>query len=114
MKLTLIANSWISLMIAIFFGVLGTISMKLSDGLQKLKPALCLIIFYCISFVAMTYALEYIELSIVYAIWSGIGTLLVAMVSIFLFEESISVRKIIFLSLIIIGIIGIHLSDSLF
>lgn len=107
----LMANSWISLTIAIIFGVLGTISMKLSHGLQWVKPTACLVIFYTISFVAMTFAMKNIDLSVVYAVWSGAGTVLVSLVGIIYFNESISFRKIIFLCLIVVGVIGIHLSE---
>lgn len=113
MKISLLADSWISLAIAIVFGVLGTISMKLSHGLQKVKPTIYLAIFYTISFIALTFAMKHIELSVVYAVWSGVGTVLVATIGIFYFHESVSLRKIIFLALIVIGVIGIHLSDGL-
>jgi small multidrug resistance pump len=108
-----IIDSWISLTLAIIFGVLGTISLKLSHGLQRLKPSLCLILFYSLSFSAMTFAMKYIDLSIVYAVWSGIGTALVYTISFIFFKEAISFRKFFFLSLIILGVIGIHLSDRL-
>jgi small multidrug resistance pump len=114
MIMTPVASGWLFLGIAIIFGVLGTIFMKLSHGLQKLKPVLFLLIFYTISFIAMTLAMQHIELSIIYAVWSGMGTILVVIISILFFNESASFQKIFFLLLIIIGVIGIHLSDSLF
>jgi small multidrug resistance pump len=112
MKLSLLADSWISLLIAIIFGVGGTICMKLSHGLTQAKYVAYLCIFYAISFVALTFAMQYIELSVVYAVWSGVGTVLVATIGIMYFNESVSTRKILFLALIVLGIIGIHLSDS--
>ncbi len=108
MKIPLITYSWMALLIAIIFGALGSISMKLSYGLQKIKPSICLVIFYSICFIALTFSIKHIELSIVYAIWSGIGTVFVATIGIFYFNESISIKKIIFLSLIVIGVIGIQ------
>jgi small multidrug resistance pump len=105
-------TSWIALAIAIISGVLGTISMKLSHGLQRLKPTVFLIIFYLISFVALTFAMKHIHLSVVYAIWSGAGTVLVASIGIIHFNETVSLRKIAFLMLIVIGVLGIHLSDQ--
>ena len=107
-----IVNYWIYLLIAIPFGVLGTISMKLSDGLKKWKPSVSLFICYVISFCALTMALRGIEMSVVYAIWSGIGTILVAMVGIAVFEESISWKKIMCILLIVAGVIGIQLADA--
>ncbi len=104
--------NWFSLAVAIVFGVLGTLSMKLSHGFQHLKPALCVVLFYVISFAALTIAMQYIQLSIVYAIWSGVGTILMAIIGIVHFNESLSFRKFFYLCLIIIGIIGIHFSDT--
>lgn len=108
MKTNIIFNGWFPLAIAIIFGVLGTISLKLSHGLSKLKPTLFIGIFYTICFVALTFAIKYLELSVVYAVWSGIGTVIIAMIGVIYFHESLSIKKIFFLALILIGIIGIH------
>jgi small multidrug resistance pump len=104
-------NSWYSLSVAILFGVLGTISLKLSLGLQKFKPSLCLALFYSISFVALTLSLQSIDISIVYAVWSGVGTILVALIGVIIFKESISIKKVLSLFLIIAGVLGIHLAN---
>lgn len=106
------SNSWLWLIIAIPFGVLGTVSMKLSHGLKKWKPCISLVIFYTISLAALTLAIQGIDISIVYAIWSGIGTILIAIIGILIFEESISLRKVISLLLIVAGVVGIHLTDA--
>jgi small multidrug resistance pump len=113
MNLTLLIECWASLAIAIIFGVLGTISMKISHGLEHVKPAISLAIFYTISFVAMTFAMKYLELSVVYAVWSGIGTVLVSIVGVMYFGERLSLRKITFLLLIVCGVIGIHFGDGI-
>ena len=105
-------SSWLCLAIAIFFGVLGTVSMKLSNGLQRLKPSICLFIFYFISFAAMTLAVDGVDVCIVYAIWSGVGTTLVAIIGVLLFHESISITKVVSIFLIVIGVVGIHLANA--
>lgn len=107
----MLIHSTVALAIAIIFGVLGTISMKISHGFTHLKPSLYLAFFYSVSFVALTLAIENIELTTVYAVWSGVGTLLVAVIGILYFKESISFKKIVYLLLIVIGVIGIHISD---
>lgn len=106
-----VTGSCLYLSIAIIFGVMGTISMKLSYGLKRLKPTLYLAVFYVISFSAMTLALKHLDLGVVYAVWSGVGTLMVSTIGMIYFNESISARKIFFLLLIIVGVIGIHLGD---
>lgn len=104
-------SSGLCLLIAILFGVFGTVSMKLSNGLQNLKPSLCLLIFYIISFAALTLAVQGVDVSIVYAIWSGVGTILVTIIGVLLFNESISLKKVISILLIVIGVLGINLTN---
>lgn len=113
MSLSIATGGWFSLLVAIVFGVLGTISMKLSHGLTYKKAVLSLSVFYAISFVALTFAMKTIELSVVYAVWSGIGTLLVYAISVVYLNEAISIKRIIFLALIVFGVIGMHLGDKL-
>jgi small multidrug resistance pump len=114
MNMTLMVECWGSLAVAIIFGVLGTISLKVSHGLSHAKPAVSLAFFYTISFVAMTFAMKYLDLSVVYAVWSGIGTVLVAIVGIAYFGETLSLRKIFFLLLIVGGVLGIHFGDNVY
>lgn len=109
----MVLDSWWYLIIAIPFGVLGTISMKLSHGFKKWKPSLCLAIFYIISFVALTLAIQGIDVSIVYAIWSGVGTILVAVIGALIFDEPMSTRKVFSIMLIVAGVLGIHLANAL-
>lgn len=113
MNTAFITNGWLPLAAAIIFGVAGTISLKVSHGLKYKKPAFFLAVFYSISFIALTFAMKHIELSVVYAVWSGVGTLLVASIGIIYFNESASFRKLFFLLLIIVGVIGMHLSDGI-
>ncbi len=110
MTMTLMIDSWIALGIAIIFGVLGTISMKLSHGLTNKKYIFYLAFFYTVCFIAMTFAMKRIQLSVVYAIWSGMGTLLVATIGILHFKERVSIKKILYLLLIVIGVMGINIS----
>jgi small multidrug resistance pump len=105
-------NSWWYLIVAIPFGVLGTISMKLSHGLKKWKPSLCLAIFYITSFAALTLAIQGMDLSMVYAIWSGIGTILIAIIGTFVFDESMTLTKVISIMCIVVGVMGVHLTNA--
>lgn len=113
MNMSVVTEGWITLIVAILFGVFGTISMKVSHGLKHFKPTLCVAFFYLVSFTSMTFAVKYIQLSIVYAVWSGVGTILVSIVGILFFNEHLSRRKVLFLILIVMGVIGIHLGDSI-
>lgn len=103
-------QSWILLFAAILFEVSGTLSMKFSDGFSKLIPSVLIFVFYGISFVALTMALKKIDVSTAYAIWSGVGTALIACFGFFYFHEPASAIKIVCLVLIIVGVVGLHYS----
>ena len=69
-----------------------------------------LFVFYSLSFAAVTLAIKQIEVSVAYAIWSGVGTALIAMIGILWFKEAVSTLKLVSLMLIVIGIVGLRLS----
>ena len=103
---------WIYLSFAIIFEVCGTTCMKLSFGLTQLKFTVLMLIFYILSLGALSLTLKHIETGTAYAIWSGIGIALITTIGIIFFNESFTVRKIIFVSFIIMGAIGLNLSGA--
>ena len=76
---------WIFLSVAILFEVAGTTSMKLSRGFAEIWPSIGVFVFYMCSAAAVILALRRLELSIAYAIWSGVGTALTVMIGIAFF-----------------------------
>ena len=103
-------ESWLYLAGAIVLEVSGTTCMKLSEGFAKLVPSILIFVFYALSFIALTIALKTIDVSVVYAIWSGIGTALIATIGILYFKESVTILKFASIGLIIIGVVGLNLS----
>ncbi len=101
---------WIYLAVAIILEVAGTTAMKFSEGFTKILPSVMMFVFYILSLVALTYALKKIDMSMAYAIWAGFGTALIAVVGIYFFKEPVSVVKIGSIALIIVGVVGLHLS----
>lgn len=97
------------LLLAIVFEVAGTTSMKLSDGFNKLTPSVMIFVFYVTSFVFLTLALRRLEVSVAYAVWSGLGTLLIAIIGVQYFHEPMTAIKAISLGLIITGVVGLRL-----
>ncbi|MDZ8026226.1 MAG: DMT family transporter [Nostoc sp. DedQUE01] len=102
--------SWIYLIAAILFEVSGTTCMKLSEGFTKIVPSVLIFVFYGFCFTFLTLALKKLEISVAYSVWAGLGTILVAMIGIIWFRESATLTKLISISLIIIGVIGINSS----
>jgi small multidrug resistance pump len=105
--------SWIYLLIAIFSEVAGTTCMKLSEGFTRTVPSILIFVFYAGAFTMMTLAIKKIEVSIVYAIWSGIGTALIATIGILIFHERATMLKLISMVLIIVGVLGLNLGARL-
>jgi small multidrug resistance pump len=101
---------WIYLIIAILTEVAGTTALKLSQGLTKIIPAIAMAIFYIVSFIFLAFALKKIEVGTAYAIWSGIGTALIALIGFLWFQESLDTLKVVSLGLIILGVVGLNLS----
>ena len=104
--------SWIILTLAVVLEVAGTTSMKLADGFSRPLPSVAIFVFYGLSFTALVFALKRIELSVAYAIWSGLGTALVAVIAVVWFKEPMGALKLVSLLLIVAGVAGLHLSHG--
>ena len=97
------------LMIAIMSEVMGTSMLKLSDGFTNLIPSTLCIIGYGVSFYFLSLVLKIIPIGVSYAIWSGVGIVLISIVGLFLFDQQLDVPAILGISLIISGVFVIHL-----
>jgi small multidrug resistance pump len=105
--------NWIYLLSAIVLEVGGTLSLKLSDGLVKRGPVLLMILMYGLSFFAFSHALKHMEVGTAYAIFSALGTALMASVGILWFNEPATVLKIVSLALIVLGVVGLNVNFGL-
>jgi small multidrug resistance pump len=97
---------------AIVLEICGTTSLKLSDGFTRVGPAVAVVFCYAASFALLSFALRAIQLSIAYALWSGVGTAIVAAIGIVWFGEPAGAWKLLSLALIVLGVVGLHLSGQ--
>jgi small multidrug resistance pump len=104
--------SWVYLFAAIVLEVIGTTCMKLSQGFTRLTPSLLMVAFYVASLTLLNLALKKVEVSIAYAIWSGVGTVLIAAIGILYFREPATALKLIAIVLIIIGCVMLNLAGA--
>lgn len=105
--------AWLLLAMTIVFEVLGTTMMKLSNGFTHLWPSIGVFLCYAVSLAGITLVLKHMELSIAYAIWSGAGTALTAMIGIYMFREPATGLKLASLFLVIAGVVGLQLAASM-
>ncbi|MBN1882487.1 MAG: multidrug efflux SMR transporter [Deltaproteobacteria bacterium] len=103
---------WFYLLLAILTEVAGTVFLKLSDGMTKIVPIVLTFILYGVSFVFLGLCLKKIDVAVSYAIWSGLGTALITVVGFLYFKEPMSVLKVVSIGLIIVGVVGLNLTDT--
>jgi small multidrug resistance pump len=100
--------AYLYLAIAILAEVIGTSALKASREFTNLVPSLIVVVGYGAAFYFMTLALRSIPLGITYAVWSGIGIVLIAIAGAFLYKEIPDLPAIIGMGLIISGVAVIH------
>lgn len=104
--------SWFYLVLGIFFEIIGTTSMKLSQGFSKFLPSVAIFVFYSLSLSLVTLSLKKIEIGVAYAVWSGVGTAAIAAIGFIIFKEQMSPIKIVSIILIIIGVVGLNVAEN--
>ncbi|MBR0599441.1 quaternary ammonium compound efflux SMR transporter SugE [Sinanaerobacter chloroacetimidivorans] len=103
---------WIFLLVAGGFEVLWAIGLKYSFGFTRLIPSIFTIIGMIASFYFLSLALKNLPIGTAYAIWTGIGTVGTVILGIILFKEPMNMSRVVFISFIIIGIIGLKITSS--
>jgi small multidrug resistance pump len=101
-------QAWAVLSVAIVFEVAGTTCMRLSESFTRVTPSVLIFVFYAISFALNTMVTRTLGLSVVYAVWSGVGTVLTALIGFKYFKEPATALKMISAGLIVIGVCGLH------
>lgn len=99
---------YLFLFVAIVFEVIGTTALKESEGFTRLSPSLVTALAYAVSFVALALTLRTIPVGLAYAIWSGVGMVLIAAIGWFRFRQTLDTPAILGLGLIVIGVVVIN------
>jgi len=98
-------NKWVALGIAIVAETIGTSAMKSSEGFSKLLPSVIVVIGYGVAFYFLSMTLKAIPVGIAYAIWSGVGIILISLVGWIMFGQKLDAPALIGIALIIAGVI---------
>jgi len=102
-------KSWIFLGIAIVAEVLATSALKASDGFTKPGPGVLVVGGYAIAFYFLALTLKAIPVGIAYAVWAGLGILLVALIGWLAFGQRLDLPAVIGMTLIVAGVLIISL-----
>ncbi|MGH3829678.1 MAG: DMT family transporter [Pseudonocardiaceae bacterium] len=103
---------WILLIGAIAAEVIATSALKLSDGFSKPLPSVVVAVGYIASLLLLAQVLKQLQVSVVYAIWSGVGTAAVAVIGTLVLKEPLTVAKVVGILLIIGGVVTLNLAGS--
>lgn len=101
---------WIVLAFASVFELGFTVFMKLSEGLRIAKYTVLTVVSVCLSIGLLSLAATKLPLGPAYAVWTGLGTVLNVGFGILVFGESKSVKKLLCVAAVVIGIVGLRLS----
>ncbi|MDP3778141.1 multidrug efflux SMR transporter [Methylotenera sp.] len=102
-------QKWIFLVIAIISEVIATSALKSSAGFTRLWPSIVVVTGYASAFYFLSLTLNVIPIGIAYAIWSGVGVALIALISWLYFKQPLDFAAIVGLLLIVAGVVVINL-----
>ncbi|MCP8894083.1 EamA family transporter [Shinella daejeonensis] len=97
------------LIVAIVFEVLGTSAMQAAQHFTRLVPTITMIVCYGVAFFFLSWSLRYVPVGIAYAIWSGLGIVLISLVGVFVFGQKLDLAAMLGLGLIIAGVLVLNL-----
>jgi len=102
-------NHWVYLISAIVSEVIATSALKASTGFSKPLPSVVVVVGYLVSFYFLSLTLKTIPVGIAYAIWSGVGVVLISIVAWLLYGQKLDLPALIGMGLIISGVMVINL-----
>lgn len=102
-------KNWMFLSMAIVAEVIATSSLKASAEFTKFWPSVIVVLGYAIAFYFLSLTLRSIPVGIAYAVWSGLGIVLVSLVGWWLYNQTLDLASIIGMGLIIAGVLVINL-----
>lgn len=103
--------AWGILVLSSFFELAFTVFMKLSDGFKNKKYTVLTVISTVVGIGLLSIAAKTLPLGIAYAVWTGLGTLFTMTFGIFVFKENRDRKKLLFLFFILLGVVGLRLSN---
>lgn len=101
--------NWLILSIAIVAEVIATSALKASEGFSRLWPSVLVVLGYAIAFYCLSLTLKVIPVGVTYAIWSGVGVVLVSLAGWFFYGQHLDLPSVIGIALIVAGVIVLNM-----
>lgn len=100
---------YVYLIAAIVAETIGTTALQASQQFTKAGPSVLVVVAYGLAFYLLSLALKFMPVGIVYAIWSGLGVIMIAIIGLVVFGQRLDLPAIIGIALIIAGVAVLHL-----
>ena len=101
-------NPWLLLTIAIIAEVVGTSALKASAGFTRLAPSAVVVLGYAVAFYCLSLVLKTIPVGVAYAIWSGLGIVLITGVAWVVYDQEIDLAAAVGMGLIVAGVVVLN------
>ncbi|NWO06284.1 MAG: QacE family quaternary ammonium compound efflux SMR transporter [Alteromonadaceae bacterium] len=102
-------QSWLFLALAIIAEVVGTSALKSSEGFTRLGPTTVVVIGYVVAFYFLALAIKVIPVGIAYAVWAGLGIVLISLIGWLVFQQKLDAPAVLGMGLILSGVLVINL-----
>jgi len=106
-------NTWNWLVIAIIAEVIATSALRASNGFTRLVPSVIVVAGYALAFYGLGLTLRSIPVGIVYAVWSGVGIVLITIVAMVLYRQVPDLPAVLGLGLIVAGVVVLNLFSKM-
>jgi small multidrug resistance pump len=100
--------NWLYLVVAIILEVIATSALKASDGFTRLLPSLVVVVGYAAAFYLLSLTLRTMPVGVVYAVWSGVGVVLITLVGWLWFKQALDLPAFIGIGLISSGVVVLN------
>ena len=105
-------SAWLHLMLAIVAEVIATSALKASAGFSRLWPSLAVVVGYGAAFYFLSLTLRAMPVGIAYAVWSGVGVVLISLIGYWFFGQRLDPAAILGMALILGGVLVINLFSN--
>jgi quaternary ammonium compound-resistance protein SugE len=104
--------SWIILYTAGLLEVVWAVGLKYSEGFTRLVPSIITVVGFILSVYLLSAAVKHLPIGTAYAVWTGIGVVGAVSLGILLLGEPVSLARLFFIGLILVGIAGVRITGS--
>jgi small multidrug resistance pump len=103
---------YVYLLLAVFAETIGTTALQASHQFTRLGPSVLVVVAYAISFWLLALTLKVMPVGVVYALWSGLGIVFIALIGLWVFHQKLDLAAVLGIGLIITGIVVIQMFSS--